>query len=56
MKLKSLHIDSYRHLENISFDFTYPEGHPTKAGQPLDKICIIGQSAKGKTGILKLIS
>lgn len=54
MKLKSLHIDSYRHLENISFDFTYPEGH-AKAGKPLEKICIIGQSATGKTSILELI-
>lgn len=54
MKLTSLHIDSYRHLENVSFDFTYPEGH-AKAGKPLDKICIIGQSATGKTGILELI-
>ena len=54
MKLKSLHIDSYRHLQNISFDFTYPEGHP-KSGQPLEKICIIGQSATGKTSVLELI-
>lgn len=54
MKLKSLHIDSYRHLQNISFDFTYPEGH-SKSGQPLEKICIIGQSATGKTSVLELI-
>ncbi len=54
MKLKTLNIDSYRHLENISFDFTYPEGH-AKCGQPLEKICIIGQSATGKTSILELI-
>ena len=54
MKLKSLHIDSYRHLQNISFDFTYPEDHP-KSGQPLEKICIIGQSATGKTSVLELI-
>lgn len=54
MKLKSLHIDSYRHLENITFDFTYPEGHP-KADKPLEKICIIGQSATGKTSVLELI-
>lgn len=54
MKLKSIHIDSYRHLENLDFDFTYPEGH-ARAGQPLEKICIIGQSATGKTGILELI-
>ena len=54
MKLKSLHIDSYRHLENLNFDFTYPKGHPN-AGKTLEKICIIGQSATGKTGILELI-
>lgn len=54
MKLKKLTIDSYRHLENLRFDFSYPEGHPN-AGQQLDKICIIGQSATGKTSILELI-
>jgi AAA15 family ATPase/GTPase len=54
MQIKSLHIDSYRHLHNISFDFTYPQGH-AKFGKPLEKICIIGQSATGKTSILELI-
>ncbi|MDQ6763333.1 MAG: ATP-binding protein [Bacteroidota bacterium] len=54
MQLKSLHIDSYRHLQNLDFDFTYPEGH-VKFGQPLEKVCIIGQSATGKTGILELV-
>jgi len=54
MKLKSLHIDSYKHLQNLKFDFTYPEGH-AKFGQPLEKICIIGQSATGKTSVLELI-
>lgn len=54
MKIKSLNIDSYRHLQNIHFDFTYLEGH-ANAGKPLDKICIIGQSATGKTSILELI-
>lgn len=54
MKIKSLQIDSYKHLQNINFDFTYPEGH-TKAGKFLDKVCIIGQSATGKTSILELI-
>jgi hypothetical protein len=54
MKLRKIHIDSHFHLENISFDFLYPEGHP-KAGEPLEKICIIGQSATGKTKILELI-
>jgi AAA15 family ATPase/GTPase len=54
MKLKNLHIDSYRHLENLHFDFTYQEGHE-KAGKPLEKICIIGQSATGKTSLLELV-
>ncbi len=54
MKLLKIHIDSYFHLENISLDFTYPEGHD-KAGKPLEKICIIGQSATGKTSTLELI-
>ena len=54
MKLTKIHIDSHFHLENLSFDFVYPEGH-IKAGKPLEKICIIGQSATGKTKILELI-
>lgn len=52
MKITKLHIDSFSHLSNIKFDFTYPEGH-AKAGQPLDKICIIGQSATGKTSVIE---
>ncbi len=54
MKLKKLDIKSYRHLEDVDFDFTYPEGH-INAGEPLKKICIIGQSATGKTSVLELI-
>ncbi len=57
MRLKQLNIQSYRHLKNLNFDFTYPEDFHVKEkrGQSLDKICIIGQSATGKTGILDLI-
>lgn len=36
-------------------DLTYPAGH-AKAGKPLDKVCIIGQSGTGKTTLLKLLS
>ncbi|MCW3089436.1 MAG: hypothetical protein JWP81_505 [Ferruginibacter sp.] len=54
MQIKTLDIESYRHLENINFDFTYPNGH-ANAGKPLEKICLIGQSATGKTTILELI-
>lgn len=35
-------------------DFTYPIGHP-KSGEPLDRVCFIGQSGTGKSSILELI-
>ena len=53
MKISKLHIDQFRHLENLDFDFTYQSGK--RKGQPLDKICFIGQSATGKTSLLELI-
>lgn len=53
MKISKLNIESYRHLENLNFDFTYQTGE--RKGQPLDKICFIGQSATGKTGLLELV-
>lgn len=52
MKISKLHIDQFRHLENLDFDFTYQSGK--RKGQPLDKICFIGQSATGKTSLLEL--
>lgn len=57
MKISKLHIEQFRHLENLDFDFTYPLDYKdkAKAGKPLDKICFIGQSATGKTGLLELI-
>lgn len=57
MKISKLHIDKFRHLKNLEFDFTYPEDFhiEEKRGKPLDKICFIGQSATGKTNILNLI-
>lgn len=53
MKILDLHIEQFRHLENLDFDFTYQTGE--RKGQILDKICFIGQSATGKTGLLELI-
>ena len=57
MKISKLHIDQFRHLENLDFDFTYPEDFhiEEKRGKPLEKICFIGQSATGKTSLLELI-
>lgn len=54
MKITGIEIDEYRQFKNIKFAFTYPEGHP-KAGQPLDKVCFIGQSGTGKTTLLNII-
>lgn len=57
MKISKLHIDQFRHLENLGFDFTYPKDFhiEEKRGKPLEKICFIGQSATGKTSLLELI-
>ena len=57
MKISKLQIEQYRHLENLDFDFTYPEDFyiAEKRGKPLDKICLIGQSATGKTSLIELI-
>lgn len=54
MKVKTLNINEHKHLQNLKLDFTYPEGHEN-FGQPLKKVCIIGQSATGKTTILEMI-
>lgn len=54
MKITSIEIDEYRQFKNIKFDFTYPEEHP-KAGQPLEKVCFMGQSGTGKTTLLNII-
>lgn len=54
MKITGIEIDEYRQFKNIKFDFTYPEDH-AKAGQPLEKVCFIGQSGTGKTTLLNLL-
>ena len=54
MKIFGLKIQNYKQFQNLILDLTYPKGHE-KAGQPLDKICIIGQSGTGKTNLLDII-
>jgi len=54
MKISNLDIHNYKQFQKLELDLTYPKGHP-KEGQPLDKICIIGQSGTGKTNLLKII-
>ena len=54
MKIKYLEIKNYKQFKDLTLDLTYPQGHP-KVGEPLDKICIIGQSGTGKTNLLEII-
>ncbi|MFK5977225.1 MAG: AAA family ATPase [Sulfurovum sp.] len=54
MKITRLEIKDYKQFKDLTLDLTYPKGHE-KAGEPLDKICIIGQSGVGKTNLLKII-
>lgn len=54
MKISKIKLNHYYQFQNISLDLTYPKGHE-KEGQPLDKVCLIGQSGTGKTSLLRLI-
>jgi len=54
MKLRSINIKKFYRFNDFKLDLTYPKGH-VKEGQPLDKICFIGQSGTGKTSLLNLI-
>ena len=53
MKVSYLHIRNYKQFSDLELELTYPKGHE-KAGKPLDKICIIGQSGTGKTNLLDI--
>lgn len=55
MKITKIDITQYQQFKNFVLDLTYPEGH-AKVGQPLDKVCFIGQSGTGKTTLLNLIA
>jgi ABC-type lipoprotein export system ATPase subunit len=54
MKVSKVSIKDFHQFKDVEIDLTYPIGHK-KAGQPLDKVCIIGQSGTGKTTLLKII-
>jgi len=54
MKISNLTIKNYKQFQDLTLNLTYPKGHK-KEGQPLDKICIIGQSGTGKTNLLEII-
>ena len=54
MKISKIYIKDFHQFKDFTLDLTYPQGHK-KAGQPLDKVCFIGQSGTGKTSLLELI-
>lgn len=54
MKISKIIIRDYNQFKNFTIDLTYPHGH-LKAGEPLEKVCFIGQSGTGKSTILNLI-
>lgn len=54
MKISHIQLNNYQQFKDVEINLTYPKGHK-KAGKPLDKICLIGQSGTGKTTILRLI-
>ncbi len=54
MKITHISIEKHLQFKDFDLDLTYPKGH-LKEGQPLDKVCIIGQSGTGKTTLLNLL-
>lgn len=54
MKIRKITIKKFHQFKDLNIDLTYPKGHK-RAGQPLEKVCIIGQSGTGKTTLLNLI-
>ena len=54
MKISRIKIKDFHQFKDLTVDLTYPKGHK-KEGQPLDKVCFIGQSGTGKTSLLELI-
>ncbi len=54
MKIHKIILKDYQQFKDLEIDLTYPAGHE-KAGQPLDKVCFIGQSGTGKTTLLRLV-
>ena len=54
MKITKIELRDFHQFKDVTLDLTYPAGHD-KAGQPLDKVCFIGQSGTGKTTLLELI-
>ncbi len=55
MKVSELYIKKYHQFEDFTLNLTYPEGH-SKAGKPLDKVCIISEHESLRTLYQKISS
>lgn len=53
-KILFIRLKNFRQFKDIELNLTIPEGDDN-SGQPLEKICLIGQSGTGKTTLLNLI-
>lgn len=54
MKICKIIIKDYQQFQDFELDLTYPEGHE-KAGEPLEKVCLIGSNGTGKSTLLEVI-
>jgi len=53
-KVLFIRLKNFQQFKDIELNLTIPEGEEN-AGQPLEKVCILGQSGTGKTTLLNLI-
>lgn len=51
MKICKIIIKGFQQFQDTELDFTHP-----KTGEPLNKICLIGQNGTGKSTILRLLN
>lgn len=55
MKICKIIIKDYQQFQDFELDLTYPEGHE-KAGEPLEKVCLIGSNGTGKSTLLEIMN
>ena len=55
LKISQVLIQSQPPFRDFEMELTYPEGH-ARAGQPLDKVCLIGPNGCGKSRLLGIIA
>jgi len=54
MRICQVVLKGVKQFNDFELDLTYPNGHQ-KAGQPLEKICLIGNNGTGKSTLLEYI-